>query len=285
MDAMSKLAVAVAALEIKPDGSWLTLRQQIRKAARRASSAKVDLLALPELAILQVLAPDLPLRQTEVPRRLEMFAEEYCALCRSLAKDHGITIVAGSHIERNRNVAAICAPDGGIIKVEKQVLTQWESSEWGLQAGDPVESCPLVAICYECEFPELIRPRTLQGARIVVVPSFTETLYGFNRVRLSCHARAIESQVFVLHAGLVGSLVQEPVPSTWGSSAVIAPCCPPFSANGVLAATRFNRSGMAIATLDMDALHEARTTGDVRNFEDSCQLVRRLGANPQKDER
>jgi predicted amidohydrolase len=93
-------------------------------------------------------------------------------------------------------------------------------------------------------------------------------MHGFHRVRESCRARAIENQVFVVHASLVGSLGREPVPSTAGSSAILAPCVEPFPADGVLAETRLNAEEIAVAELDFEALVASRESGDVRNWHD-----------------
>jgi len=72
----------------------------------------------------------------------------------------------------------------------------------------------------------------------------------------------------VIHSSLVGALGREPVPSTYGSSAILAPAVRQFPANGILAETEMNEEGLIIADLDLDLLEEARNTGDVRNWHD-----------------
>jgi len=125
-----------------------------------------------------------------------------------------------------------------------------------------------VTVCYDCEFPESSRVLAESGMLVQVVPAFTETRHGFGRVRWSCHARAIENQLFVVHASLVGSLGREPVVSAVGSSAVLTPPIEPFPPGAVLAETDFGVEGVALAEIDFATLLKAREGGDVRNWND-----------------
>ena len=63
-----------------------------------------------------------------------------------------------------------------------------------------------VLICYDCEFPELVRLMALQGMQLLIVPFLTDTQNAFSRVRLCAMARAVENECFVAIAGSVGNL-------------------------------------------------------------------------------
>src|SRR3569832_94081 len=108
-----------------------------------------------------------------------------------------------------------------------------------------------VTICYDSEFPESGRALAEEGVLVQCVPAFTETQRGFQRVRWSCRARAIENQNFVVHASLVGSLGREPAPSTYGSSAILTPSIEPFPIEAVLAETELGEEGVIVADLDL----------------------------------
>ena len=75
-------------------------------------------------------------------------------------------------------------------------LTRFESEEWGISPGQASQvfetSLGVIgaAICYDSEFPLLVRSQIAQGAELVLVPSCTDTLAGYYRVALSCRARA-----------------------------------------------------------------------------------------------
>lgn len=261
----SRLTVAAVAYRVGSARSFEEFLIRIGRAVRRAAELGAELVVLPELAILDACA--------EPPGPLADLALDYVAYLEELVRCFGVTIVGGSHLERRHhgivNTSAIVSPDG-VVRVDKHILTPWESVEWGLVPGDPPRALGDlgIAICYDAEFPELIRPLARAGVKVLVVPAFTETQHGYQRVRWSCQARAIENQFFVVHSSLVGSLGREPVPSTYGRSAILAPSVPPFPESAVLAETPLNRSGIAIATLNFDLLEEARNSGDVRNWND-----------------
>jgi predicted amidohydrolase len=258
------MRVAAISFEVRAEGSSLYDKLEAMIAGAAGQGAR--LIVLPELVVLGAYSGSI----AALARQADGFQHRLGELSKRL----DVMIVGGSCIEQYRtgmrNVCPVALPDGSIERVEKHVLTQWEKHEWGLEAGAaPTPVCDVgVLICYDSEFPELARPLAQAGARILCVPSFTETRHGFQRVRWSCLARAIENQVFVIHASLTGDLGGEPVPSTYGSSAIIAPSVPPFPESAILAETVLNEPGIAIAELDFAALEEARNSGDVRNWND-----------------
>lgn len=192
------------------------------------------------------------------------------------ATAHGLALIAGSTFKPSHNgysnVSTAIWPDGRRAEQPKIVMTQFEKNEWLVSGGAGLVELPDprfgTLVCYDSEFPEAGRAHAESGVLCLCVPAFTETGHGFWRVRHSCQARAVENQVFVLHASLVGSLGREPVPTTWGSSAILAPCTAPFPANGVLAESTLNEEGIAVAELDFESLLASRSMGDVRNWED-----------------
>jgi len=235
------------------------------------ASGDSDVVVLPELPVLELLhLHPATLEQREVPGALEGYADLWEGLVLEAAK--GRVVIGGSHVRGNRNVCLIAGPDLEPVVQEKVKLTQWEKSEWGLEAGSGLRlppGLPLgVLICYDSEFPEAGRALAEAGALIQCVPSFTETQAGFHRVRWSCQARSVENQVFTVHASLVGDLGREPVPGTFGTSAIIAPPVEPFGHRPILAETEPQKEGVAVAELDLEVLLGSRQAGDVRNWED-----------------
>lgn len=234
----------------------------------RAVAEGCDLVVFPEFIDLERLAPGVP---------VDLLAEDFHRFEAHVVKraaEQSVVIVAGSALCRvdklmvNRSVTAW--PDGLVAYADKMVMTQFEIGDWGLKPGHLFDSDRGLGttICYDSEFPASGRALAESGAWIQAVPAFTETAHGFNRVRYSCHARATENQVFVVHASLVGSLGYEPVPMTYGSAAIIGPSCEPLPASGVLAETPRNEEGVAVCRLSRQDLVTARTSGDVRNWND-----------------
>lgn len=233
--------------------------------------AKADLIVLPELPVLELLSLHPGVNEIDVPDVLEFYAEPYESAIQAFATENNCTVVGGSHIRKRRNVCLIAEPERSWFQ-PKNVLTQWESQEWnlGTSTGLRLSSSGQigVTVCYDCEFPESGRVLAEAGVLIQCIPAYTETRHGFQRVRWCAQARAIENQIITVHASLVGSLGAEPVKSTYGSSAILAPSIAPFPESAILAETELNKEGIALAEVDLETLINARNEGDVRNWND-----------------
>jgi predicted amidohydrolase len=153
--------------------------------------------------------------------------------------------------------------------------TPSEVAVWGIEGGDAVDvietDCgPVgVLVCYDAEFPELARRLVDQGAMMLLVPFCTDDRRGFLRVRYCCHARAIENQVYVAMAGVVGNLPDvENMDVHYAESAILTPCDMPFARDGIAADTPPNVETVVVADLRIGDLDVARRTGSVRNLAD-----------------
>lgn len=246
-------------------------------------STSADWVVLPELCSLELLATK-PVMNPEVePAWLAHFFEDIEAEMVKIAIDKAFNIVGGSHFRKEgdqiTNIAPIVLSSGQVLRQTKNKLTSYERDIWSIAGGkslSPPHSGIATLVCYDCEFPEAGRALAEVGTHVLAVPAFTETRRGFQRVRWSCLARAVENQIFVVHASLVGSLGREPVPETTGSSAIIAPSVEPFPEAAILAETPFGIESVAIADVDLSQLMEARRSGDVRNWDDrspDCWIV------------
>ena len=126
-----------------------------------------------------------------------------------------------------------------------------------------------VAICYDCEFPELVRHLTDQGAAMLFVPFCTDERQSYMRVRYCAQARAVENQCFVVMAGNVGNLPKvENMDIQYSQSCVLTPCDFPFARDGIAAETAPNVEMVTIADLQLDSLYAARQGGTVQNLKD-----------------
>lgn len=241
-----------------------------------AHSQDVDLLVLPELFVLELLHLEPDLAERKVPRYLVQYQHALEEWLVRISASSGIMLVAGSHFRDDQgailNTCAIAEPGHSLSFGPKNNLTAYEREVWGLHPGSglarPARPRIGVTVCYDSEFPEAGRVLAEAGVTVHCVPAYTETRHGFQRVRWSCLARAIENQYFVVHSSLVGSLGREPVVQTYGSSAILAPSIAPFPDSAVLAETALGEEGIAVADLDFSAMEDARQHGDVRNFND-----------------
>jgi predicted amidohydrolase len=93
-----------------------------------------------------------------------------------------------------------------------------------------------VLICYDAEFPLLGRALIEAGVEILLVPSCTEALSGYWRVRIGAMARALEGQCVVVHSPTVGPAPWSPaVDMNTGAAAIYGPPDLGFPETGVLA--------------------------------------------------
>src|SRR5690606_28752202 len=127
-----------------------------------------------------------------------------------------------------------------------------------------------VAICYDVEFPEIVRAAARHDAHILCVPSCTDDRQGFFRVRYCAHARAIENHMYVIQAHTVGSLPMVPAVSlNYGQAAILTPSDFAFARDGILAEGVPNQEQMVIAELNLSTISESRSTGTVLPLNDS----------------
>lgn len=277
------MRIAAAAWRLRSIASPNEFESHVGEFFLSARAAGADWLVLPELPVLELLALRADLDLPSTAHYMADFADPYEALLKRLVHETGVRVIGGSHLRREGNaifnVAMIV--DGEDVRYQpKNMLTGFEAAPWGLEVRQGLvrnkDARIGVLVCYDSEFPEAGRALAESGVTVLAVPSFTETRHGFQRVRWSCLARAVENQVFVVHASLVGDLGREPVPSTSGTSAVLTPSHSPFPESALLAETEPGAEGLAVADLDFAALAECRATGDVRNWDDRSRSAWRI---------
>jgi predicted amidohydrolase len=235
--------------------------------------AAVELTSTLDAAVRGELRRELEALQPLLPSVIATFAE--------LAQKHNVWILAPSFPERApetgrfHNRARFHAPSGNSGLIEKLQMTRFESEQWGISPGkvQQVLETPIgtlsVAICYDSEFPQLVRKQVELGSELVLVPSNTDTLAGYHRVALSCRARALENQCYVVHAPTVGSLPDSlALDQNRGAAAVYGPVDRGFADDGVIARGAFDTPGWVMADLDFAALARVRADGQVRNHRD-----------------
>lgn len=107
-----------------------------------------------------------------------------------------------------------------------------------------------LSICYDLRFPELYRRLSKKGAEVLTVPSAFTVPTGRAHWEVLLRARAIENLAFVVAPAQAGDHGHGR--KTWGHAMVVNPW------GDVLATCDGSSEGFALATLDPDALEEAR---------------------------
>ncbi len=274
------LRVATLAWKIERSVSVEAFAARLERWLSEARAAGAQLILLPEYAAVEVGATVAGGRgaAAELAETVAR-AEAIEAAMASAAARHGIWLVGGSLPVREGehvvNRATLFTPDGKRAVQRKCTVTRFEAELWGVSAAG--EPCAIdtpwgrlgIAICYDCEFPPIVRALIKAGVWLVLVPACTDTPAGATRVTISARARAIENQVFVAVAPTVGAAPWcESLDRNHGRAGIYGPADRGFPADGVIAESCPDTPGLVVADLDPEAIARVRRDGAVRNHAD-----------------
>jgi predicted amidohydrolase len=205
-----------------------------------------------------------------------------------LAHRHKVHILAASGPSarpgsRYVNAARLFTPAGRMGVQEKMIMTPFERT-WGISSGEVLRVFETalgrigVAICYDSEFPLLVRAQAEAGAQIILVPSCTEFRSGYARVRTAAMARALENTCVTILSPTVGDAPWSPaVDRNAGAAGIYVPADHGFSETGVVAEGALNEPQWVYAEIDLARLQRVKETGEMRN---SADWAAQLGAAP-----
>ncbi|WP_313644990.1 carbon-nitrogen hydrolase family protein [Stenotrophomonas sp.] len=210
---------------------------------------------------------------------IQQYRQRWLSLFGGLAAELDMHVVAGSFLldtgnARFRNRCDWLTPQGQHLWQDKLQLTGFEKATGVIDPGDALKVFEVdgvrvaVAICYDSEFPLPVRRQYEAGARLLVVPSCTDTAAGATRVRIGCLARALENRMFVAQAVTAGLAEWSPaLDVNTGEAAIYAPMDVGFPADGVMAQTTEGQL-WAYADLDFAAFEASRRRAQVANDRD-----------------
>jgi predicted amidohydrolase/ribosomal protein S18 acetylase RimI-like enzyme len=260
--------------------SFEEFRQFVHYFVDTTADYGADFVLFPELFTLQLLS----IENEELPphvsiERLTAYEDRIKEMFHDLALKFNINIIGGSSPSLRdgtvHNVSHVFLRDGRVVAQDKIHPTPNERYWWNIVGGRSASvidtDCgPIgVLICYDCEFPELVRHLVNQGINILFVPFLTDERQSYCRVRYCAQARAVENQIYVALSGSCGNLPNVHNNDIhYAQSCILTPCDFPFARDGIAADTTPNSEMVAIADLSLRALREARQRGTVRNLMD-----------------
>lgn len=279
----NRLRAAALQYFIRPVTSFQQFQDQIEGLLDTAKDYKNRLVVFPEYFTTQLLTLGNVKRPIhEQIRELASQEERIYDLFSGYARKYDFYIVAGTMPVWSEDKSTIynrChvfAPNGNAGYQNKLHMTRFETEDWFVSSGVKLRIFEAdfgkfaVNVCYDVEFPEIARVAATQGAELLIVPSCTDDRMGFLRVRYCAMARAIENQMYVIHAGTVGSLPQVPAISlNYGQASIITPCDYAFARDGILAEGTPNQESMVIGEIDLHLVKESRSSGTVLPLRDS----------------
>ena len=274
------MKVAAAAYPMDFLDSWQAYEEKLTRWVKEAADAGADLLVFPEYGAMELATlagRDVALDLEASLRAVSDRVPEADALHAQLAQAFGVHILAASAPvfdpdlgDRPVNRARFFAPNGDMGHQDKQIMTRFEREEWGVVAGGPLQMFDTglgrigILICYDSEFPLL--GRAMAEADLILVPSCTEALTGYSRVRIGSMARALENQCVTIMSSTVGACDwSEAVDMNTGMGGVFGPPDTGFPATGVIAEGTLNQPGWTYAEVDLDRIAHVRADGVVLN--------------------
>ncbi|MER6272140.1 carbon-nitrogen hydrolase family protein [Streptomyces sp. 900105755] len=225
-------------------GSTFENLKVLDEAAGRAAAAGAALLVAPEMFLTGYAIGD------DIARLAEPADGDSADAIAELAHRHGLAITYG-YPERDgdqvHNSAQLISADGTrLANYRKSHLFGGFERDHFTPGDQPVVQAQLngltvgIMICYDVEFPELVRAHALAGTDLLLVP--TANMHPFEIVAESLvPVRAWENQMYVAYANRVG---QEGEFEFFGLSALAGP-------DGV-ARARAGRSGEELVLADLD---------------------------------
>lgn len=271
----SKVRLACVQYQVRRIANFEAFANQVEYFVETAADYRSDFVVFPEFFSVQLLSVIEPLAPVDGIHRLSTeFTEPFVGLMSSLARKYGVYIIGGSHplAEDGKlyNKCLVFDPEGRFVTQPKLHITPSEQRYWGISGGNELLVLPTpkakiaVQICYDIEFPEASRYLADQGVEILFVPYCTDDRHGMLRVRLCAQARAIENQIFVATAGIIGNLPSVPAMDIhYGQAAVFTPSDFEFARDGIQAIADSNVETMLVTDVDTGDLYRSRSAGSV----------------------
>jgi predicted amidohydrolase len=282
MPSRTSLKVAAAQYPIDQPASLDEWKEKIARWVAEGEATGAELLVFPEYAAIEQAACFGPAVYSDLATTLRKVAElapERVAFHAELAMAHGVHILVGSGPVRKSdgrfvNAAQLVTPEGRVGEQEKLIMTPFER-DWGVSPGAPLRAFETalgrigIAICYDSEFPLIARALTEAGTEIVLVPSCTERVSGYYRVRTGAMARALENTIATVMSPTVGDALWSPaVDRNAGAAGIFVPSEQGVADTGALAEGALNAPQWVAAEIDLAALRRLRTSGEMRNYAD-----------------
>jgi predicted amidohydrolase len=275
--------IATAQYDISFLENWQQYQSKAERWVAEAAEQDAKILLFPEYASMELASlfgEEVYSSLSKQLAAMQSLLDDYLDLFQGLAKKYQCIIQPGTFPVQTdsgayRNRAYLFMPDGQFDYQDKLMMTRFENEQWLIQKGEKLKYFDTeygriaINICYDSEFPMLARKQVEAGANLILVPSCTDTLAGYHRVKIGCQARALENQCYVVQSPLVGNAPwSEAVDVNIGAAAVYTPVDRGFPDNGILAEGKLNEVQWVFAEVSLSACGTVREQGQVFNYRD-----------------
>ncbi len=283
-----KIRIAAAQYEMGGFNDWAGYKKKLTDWIAEAAEAGAHLLIFPECAAMELLALTPQEEALTLPQQshaIQLYLDDFLKLHSHLAQHYKVHLLAATlpvalsaGVFRNR--AHLFTPNGSMVFQDKLMMTRFEREQWGIQPGDQIKVFKTtlgtlgINICYDSEFPLLARHQREAGADIILVPSWTDTLAGYHRVKIGSQARALENQCCVVQVPMVGAGWFDQARPCIGKAGIYLPADIGLPDDGILASGEMNQAEWLYADVSLPRLHSVRRHGLVANAVDWPEQVR-----------
>lgn len=275
--------IATAQYDISFLDNWQAYIDKTTRWVKDAAEQGAKILLFPEynsMELASLFGKDVYSSLSKQLESMQTVHADFVGLFQGLAQEYDCLIQAGTFPVKQdsgeyRNRAYLFFADGSVDYQDKLMMTRFENEQWHISSGkelklfDTAYGKIAINICYDSEFPLLARQQVEAGANLILVPSCTDTLAGYHRVKIGCQARALENQCYVVQACLVGLAPwSEAVDVNIGASAVYTPVDRGYPDNGILVAGELNAVQWVFADVSLAGIATVRAEGQVFNYRD-----------------
>jgi predicted amidohydrolase len=275
--------IATAQYNISFLEDWQAYQQKIERWVVQATAQDAKILLFPEyfsMELASLFSQEIYSSLSKQLAAMQSLHDDFTDLFKNQAQKYQCIIQAGTFPVRidtgiYRNRAYLFMPDGQFDYQDKLMMTRFENEQWLIKGGKELKCFNTeygkiaINICYDSEFPLLARKQAEAGCVLILVPSCTDTLAGYHRVKIGCQARALENQCYVVQASLVGEAAwSEAVDINIGAASVYTPVDRGFPDNGILSVGTLNAVQWVIAEISPNDCETVREQGQVFNYRD-----------------
>jgi predicted amidohydrolase len=275
--------IATAQYDISFLENWQAYQDKIERWVTEAVAQQANILLFPEYASMELASlfgKEVYSSLSKQLASMQAVLDDYIGLFMGLAKQHQCYIQSGSFPVKvgsgmYRNRAFLFMSNGTLEYQDKLIMTRFENEQWLIKGGNELRCFDTkhgkiaINICYDSEFPLLARKQVEMGVNLILVPSCTDTLAGFHRVKIGCQARALENQCYVVQSCLVGNAPwSEAVDINIGAAGIYTPVDRGFPDDGILASGDLNAVRWVYGEVSPSACAVVREQGQVFNYRD-----------------
>jgi predicted amidohydrolase len=279
---MTRLTIAAAQYPVEQLANWAAFEAKLTRWVEQAAAGGAQLAVFPEYGAMELASLD-PATMGDLAASIATVSDllpEVDALHAELAARTGLHILAATapcRLENGRTVnrARLFAPNGRMGAQDKLVMTRFEREEWSISGGKALRLFETalgrigIVTCYDSEFPLLARALVEFGVELLLVPSCTDSLHGYWRVRIGAQARALEGQCFAVQSPTVGAAPWSPaVDVNRGAAGIFGPPDRGLPEDGVIACGEVDAAQWLFGEIDLSRVAELRRDGGVLNTRD-----------------